>query len=65
MCVCVCVCEKEKGRTGYGILFSFLSAHTTTTTSNTAQGMPPDDPLGQSTGASVLFGATGGVMEGR
>lgn len=26
--------------------------------------MPPDDPLGQSTGAAVLFGATGGVMEG-
>lgn len=27
------------------------------------KGAPPEDPLGQSTGAAVLFGATGGVME--
>jgi iron only hydrogenase large subunit-like protein len=27
--------------------------------------LPPDDPLGDGTGAAVLFGATGGVMEGK
>ena len=31
----------------------------------TLPGQPPDDPLGESTGAAVLFGATGGVMEGK
>jgi iron only hydrogenase large subunit-like protein len=29
----------------------------------TLKGIKPDDPLGEGTGAAVLFGATGGVME--
>ena len=29
------------------------------------KGIPLDDPMGESTGAAVLFGATGGVMEGK